>query len=195
MAIVLTPPRDINPHRNHFSCRAPSRMHPAPRCTGNRLATAPPGLQIGLPRPARHSQISPPVRAAALGRSRIFRCSAESAQSAVAATAARANPSPRPQRRSARRATTKIKAMSTSRRQHRSGHSLAEWRLPERLGQGDLAGKRQRPPRGLADRAGPRPMGARRPPLRQNSHQGQAESGFGEKCARVGLAMQGRNHI
>ena len=39
--IVCTPPREINPYRNHFACRAPSTMRPTPRFTGNRLATAP----------------------------------------------------------------------------------------------------------------------------------------------------------
>ena len=39
--IVSTPPREINPYRIHFACRAPSTMRPTPRFTGNRLATAP----------------------------------------------------------------------------------------------------------------------------------------------------------
>ena len=31
--IVSTPPREINPYRSHFACRAPSTMRPTPRFT------------------------------------------------------------------------------------------------------------------------------------------------------------------
>ena len=123
--------------RRQYSCRPEISTHTgiishAARLLGCALPRAQPatawlhplpGLQIGLPRSARHPQVSPPVRTAALGHSRIFRRPAESAQSAAVAPAGRATPSPPPQRRSARRSTTKIKATSASRFQHRSGHS------------------------------------------------------------------------